>query len=231
LKNTRARNVKGARRAENEREAPREIDRLARHLGGLGAARLLLLRRAGHLEAEQRPLLRAAGSKLARRLRPEDRRVPVGAAAGVRRPPEELLERVRAGSPRAFGQLLLFEEIRDREADRTGWRNADGRRPDDDDLERDLRAERCAVCGEHRTAELDDPCIARLPGVEFACCGHGRRGGGYLVGAVFGRVYGPAAARKMRELGGNPPPAAFELDPIGTFGRLAFELDPIGDAP
>lgn len=49
----------------------------------MGAARLLLLRRARHAETEQRPLLRAARAKLAHRLRAEDRRVRVGAAAAV----------------------------------------------------------------------------------------------------------------------------------------------------
>lgn len=32
----------------------------------------------------------------------------------------------------------------------------------------------CPVCGELPTPEGHDPCIANLPGVVNACCGHGR---------------------------------------------------------
>lgn len=35
----------------------------------------------------------------------------------------------------------------------------------------------CVGCGERRTSEGHDPCIANLPGVIFACCGHGNRDG------------------------------------------------------
>lgn len=31
----------------------------------------------------------------------------------------------------------------------------------------------CPKCGIKQTAEGHDPCIALLPGVDFACCGHG----------------------------------------------------------
>lgn len=31
----------------------------------------------------------------------------------------------------------------------------------------------CTHCNRPRTATGQDPCIAGLPGVEFACCGHG----------------------------------------------------------
>ena len=31
----------------------------------------------------------------------------------------------------------------------------------------------CKLCGLERTAEGHDPCIANLPGVKSACCGHG----------------------------------------------------------
>lgn len=31
----------------------------------------------------------------------------------------------------------------------------------------------CGKCGEPRTPEGHDPCIANLPGVMNACCGHG----------------------------------------------------------
>jgi hypothetical protein len=32
---------------------------------------------------------------------------------------------------------------------------------------------RCPKCGDGETKDGHDPCIAKLPGVEFACCGHG----------------------------------------------------------
>lgn len=35
----------------------------------------------------------------------------------------------------------------------------------------------CKLCKEPRTRYGDDPCIANLPGVSFACCGHGRTEG------------------------------------------------------
>jgi hypothetical protein len=38
----------------------------------------------------------------------------------------------------------------------------------------------CPQCGEQPSPEGHDPCIARLPGVKFACCGHGVRPG-YVV--------------------------------------------------
>jgi hypothetical protein len=39
----------------------------------------------------------------------------------------------------------------------------------------------CRKCGAQTpTAAGHDPCIADLPGVAFACCGHGSRRGGYI---------------------------------------------------
>ena len=37
----------------------------------------------------------------------------------------------------------------------------------------------CARCGQPPTERGDDPCIANLPGVAYACCGHG--GVGYVA--------------------------------------------------
>ena len=36
---------------------------------------------------------------------------------------------------------------------------------------------KCPECGKTRTKDGHDPCIANLPGVKFACCGHGTRNG------------------------------------------------------
>jgi hypothetical protein len=38
----------------------------------------------------------------------------------------------------------------------------------------------CPACKQKRGKDYDDPCIAGLPGVEFACCGHGRKGEAYI---------------------------------------------------
>lgn len=58
-----------------------------------------------------------------------------------------------------------------------------------------------------------DPCIADLPGVYFACCGHGGEAGfggredwsiPYLV-EKGQTLYGYPAIERIRELGGDPP--------------------------
>jgi hypothetical protein len=36
---------------------------------------------------------------------------------------------------------------------------------------------KCKRCGLKRTEKRHDPCIANLPGVVFACCGHGENQG------------------------------------------------------
>ena len=35
----------------------------------------------------------------------------------------------------------------------------------------------CKKCGKNVTKDGHDPCIANLPGVKFACCGHGKEKG------------------------------------------------------
>lgn len=42
------------------------------------------------------------------------------------------------------------------------------------------RGELCARCFRELPEEGPDPCLGMLPGVEFACCGHGK-GRGYIV--------------------------------------------------
>ena len=53
-----------------------------------------------------------------------------------------------------------------------------------------------------------DPCIGYLPGVTSACCGHGRTAlpawYPYLWLEGGGKLSGPFAIERMRELGGNP---------------------------
>ena len=40
--------------------------------------------------------------------------------------------------------------------------------------------EPCLVCGRLRPENGHDPCLGELPGVEYACCGHGGRDG-YII--------------------------------------------------
>jgi hypothetical protein len=125
-------------------------------------------------------------------------------------------------------EMLLLHEIWRRERERTdaGWLPSNEPDPKGRS-ERDIAKDRCLACGRLRGEglrpdpvfggeRLDDPCIADLPGVGLACCGHGRHGRlDYVVGpGVPGELRGPAAARRMRELGGSPPARAFLLASI-----------------
>ena len=38
----------------------------------------------------------------------------------------------------------------------------------------------CPLCNKLRRADGCDPCLGRLPGVTYACCGHGKREG-YII--------------------------------------------------
>lgn len=55
----------------------------------------------------------------------------------------------------------------------------------------DMEGRTCAKCNQAPTAEGHDPCIANLPGVAFACCGHGKNLGyvkfknGTIIRGVF----------------------------------------------
>jgi hypothetical protein len=44
----------------------------------------------------------------------------------------------------------------------------------EEDYEILLRQQRCVMCAKRRTPEGHDPCIPKLPGLKFACCGHGQ---------------------------------------------------------
>ena len=51
-----------------------------------------------------------------------------------------------------------------------------------DTNERVIGKERpCPKCGEKSAANGHDSCIANLPGVKYACCGHGVKGDAYLM--------------------------------------------------
>ena len=102
----------------------------------------------------------------------------------------------------------------------TGWRL------DDQDHAADL----CLHRGELRTILFHDPCIANIPDVLAACCGHGQSGTDVYVYGGFGYLDGPGAALKMKELGGRPPAAAFadlgaaELDGGSVSASLGLNL-------
>jgi hypothetical protein len=68
-------------------------------------------------------------------------------------------------------------------------------------------SEPCPLCKRCRD-DGDDPCIRGLPGVVYACCGHGHPDSlPYLTiaGEPSITVYGLAALVLMRALGGSPP--------------------------
>lgn len=53
---------------------------------------------------------------------------------------------------------------------------------DTDEIVPDVPTRPCPRCKLPPTAEGHDPCIANLPGVRFACCGHGVAGErGYIM--------------------------------------------------
>jgi hypothetical protein len=54
---------------------------------------------------------------------------------------------------------------------------------------------KCPRCNQYPTSDDHDPCIANLPGVEFACCGHGTDEGyikfenGIVIRGNFTEIY------------------------------------------
>lgn len=47
----------------------------------------------------------------------------------------------------------------------------------DEDYQILRRQQRCTHCAQRRLPNGNDPCLGTLPGVEFACCGHGQHDG------------------------------------------------------
>jgi hypothetical protein len=58
----------------------------------------------------------------------------------------------------------------------------------------------CGYCGEGNSEKGHDSCIKNLPGVENACCGHGRVEGAYLVLEGGKRFEGKEAVEVMQML-------------------------------
>ena len=57
------------------------------------------------------------------------------------------------------------------------WRYCDDHEP----TESSWHDRPCARCGQMETPEGHDPCIANLPGVINACCGHGNPDEAYVM--------------------------------------------------
>jgi hypothetical protein len=75
-------------------------------------------------------------------------------------------------------------------------------------LARPTRKRPCAACGMERPANGHDPCIANLPGVKFACCGHGVRDG-YVYfenGIIIRGIFRIEIGENGRRVTLNPPP-------------------------
>jgi hypothetical protein len=62
----------------------------------------------------------------------------------------------------------------------------------------------CTSCGRPPTDLGHVPCIANLPGVPFAFCGHGCESP-YLVIDAGVVLHGPEASLLMRRVAGRPP--------------------------
>lgn len=76
-------------------------------------------------------------------------------------------------------------------------------------------ARTCNACGcDQPKIAAPDPCLGRLPGVIFACCGHGARGNCYVVmrgePGEPGAIRGDSARDRLIELGGDPAPFAVD---------------------
>lgn len=43
-----------------------------------------------------------------------------------------------------------------------------------------MTKKKCKICKKKLDPSKPDPCFGMLPGVKFACCGHGEKDGGYI---------------------------------------------------
>ena len=58
----------------------------------------------------------------------------------------------------------------------------------------------CGKCGEHFTSDGHDPCIANLPNVQNACCGHGNESDAYIQFCDRRYVSGREAIESFAEI-------------------------------
>lgn len=62
----------------------------------------------------------------------------------------------------------------------------------------------CPKCGEKRRKEGEDACLGHLPGVKYACCGHGEEEGyisfdnGMVIRGWFTQIYDSTPRREGR---------------------------------
>ena len=72
-----------------------------------------------------------------------------------------------------------------------------------------LDVSQCAICRAPRPNRAPDPCLGWLPGVLYACCGHGYIRNAYIVVQdhedAMSITRGRKAVEMMRRLGGDPP--------------------------
>ena len=76
------------------------------------------------------------------------------------------------------------------------WRYSD----DDSTVKDNWQDRPCGKCGESFTEDGHDPCIANLPGVMNACCGHGDDSEAYIQFECGESINGVEAAKRQREL-------------------------------
>jgi hypothetical protein len=98
-----------------------------------------------------------------------------------------------------FGYPIYRASPNSFEHPRGDWRYCD------DDSPVKLLARRCPACFELRTMAGHDPCIADLPGVYSACCGHGVVEPYVNIYGEMTRLIGAAALDWFRRHGKGPP--------------------------
>ena len=74
------------------------------------------------------------------------------------------------------GGHLIYSRPTSRREDFAGWFYVDDDEPFDTDNRRT-----CPTCGLTPERYGPDPCLGWLPDVQFACCGHGFEGFGYVL--------------------------------------------------
>jgi hypothetical protein len=76
-----------------------------------------------------------------------------------------------------FGHKIYSEliPVDDKKLVGSPWRYVDTEELVDESPKR-----KCPKCEKNTTLDGHDPCIANLPNVQFACCGHGIQGDAYI---------------------------------------------------
>ncbi len=69
-----------------------------------------------------------------------------------------------------FGHKIYLTNKEDDDGVMRDWRYVDT-----DEQVDNAKPRRCIKCNKYQTEEGHDPCMANIPGVKYACCGHGIR--------------------------------------------------------